>query len=300
MSPSTDNGSPLSTSPGQSAGAAFFDGRPDDVFALVAGLTAAVVLAPLVTAVATRALADLALSYVFLLTAGTAFTVVGTLSARRVRGLPERIGQSRWRWALMLAGPVLVAVFGLALAAVGEPLGSDAALGAVGVGGGVLGGWVLGVMAHSRYSKAVVAESAQYGAWRAGWSERRKQPLKALAAAGVVGGSLAVVVALVVQSDLLRLAGQFAIPLGAGVYSVAQPRTYTATATGLEAKLPVVRKFYGWDRFEGYVLADDAIVVHRRAPWRLPVICARDELDDEDAVIEALGRALPRLPDPRA
>jgi hypothetical protein len=300
MSPSTDNGSTIPAPGGRSVGSSAFDDRPDDFFAVVAGLTLAALLAPLATAVAARVLADLALSYIFLLVAGALVTTVGALTVRRIRGLPERIGRSRGHRVLGLVGPALVGVVALGLYFAGDLSGADGVLALLAGGGSAVGGGLLGLMSRSRYAKAVVAESEQYATWRAGWSERRKRPLQFLAGAGVVGGSVAFVVALVVHSDLLRLAGQFAIPLGAVGYSMAQPRTYTATAAGLETQLPAARKLHGWDRFEGYVLADDAVVIHQRAPWRLPIICAREELDDEDAVVAALDRALPRLPSPRA
>ena len=300
MSPSTDNGSTIPTADGRSVGSSVFDDRPDDFFAVVAGLTLASLLAPLATAVVARALSDLALLYIFLLAAGAVVTTVGTLAVRRVPGLPERVGRSRGRWVLGLVGPALVGVVALGLYFVGDLSGADAVLAVVAGAGSAVGGGLLGLMAHSRYAKAVVAESQEYATWRAGWSDRRKRPLKFLAGAGIAGGTVAFVVALAVHSDLLRLAGQFVIPLGAIGYSMAQPRRYTATAAGMEARLPAVRRLHDWDRFEGYVLADDAVVVHRRAPWRLPIICAREDLDDEDAVVAALDRALPRLPSPRA
>lgn len=299
MSPSTDNGSTVHAPGGRSVGSPAFDDRPDDFFAVVAGLTLASLLAPLATVLVARALADLALTYIFLLATGVLVTTAGALAVRRVRGLPERLGRSRGHRVLGLIGPALVGVVALGLYFAGALSGAEGVLALVAGGGSAVGGGLLGLMSRSRYAKAVVAQSEQYAKWRAGWSERRKRPLKFLAGAGVIGGIGAFVVALVVHSDLLRLAGQFAIPLGAVGYSMAQPRTYTATAAGLETQLPAVRKFDEWDRFEGYVLADDAVVIHQRAPWRFPIICARDELDDEESVLAALDGALPRLPDPR-
>ena len=300
MSPSTDSSSTIPAAGGKSVDTSGFDDRPDDLFALVAGLTLALVLGPLATAVAARTLSDPGLSYTFLLAAITVLTVLGTLTVRRVRGLPERIGQSRGRLILGFVGPILVATAALGVSLLGDLSDTDAVLAVIAGAGSAVGGGLLGMMAHSRYAKAVVAESEQYATWRAGWSVERKGPLKALAGLGVVGGVLAFVAALVLHSDLLRLAGQFAVPLGAVVYSVAQPRTYTASAAGLETRLPAARRLHDWDRFEGYVLADDAVVIHQRAPWRLPIICAREELDDEESVVAALARALPRLPSPRA
>lgn len=299
MSPSTDSGPTLSSSGSRATELGEFDDRPDDLFALVAGLVAAVVVAPLVTAGAARVVADPALSYVLLLATSTLVTIAGALVVRRRRGLPERLGRSRRRWLLTLVGPGLVAVAALVVLALGRPTTTDTVLAVVAGAGGLVGGGVLGTMAHSRYTKAVTAEAEQYASWRAGWSDRRYGPLKALAGVAIAAGVLAFVAALALGSDLMRLAGQFVIPLAAVVYSVGQPRSYTATAAGLETQLPAVRKLTEWDRFEGYVLADDAVVVHQRAPWRLPIICARDDLDDEGSVVAALDRALPRLPAPR-
>jgi hypothetical protein len=44
------------------------------------------------------------------------------------------------------------------------------------------------------------------------------------------------------------------------------------------------------------MLTDRAVIVHRSAPWRLPLYFDRESLADTDAVVDALGAHLPRLP----
>lgn len=297
MPPSTDSPQTPSRSASGSPGPQAFDDPPDDLFALVAGLTAALVVAPFLTALAGRVVADSGVLYPVLLACLLLSTVVGTLLVRRRRGAPERLGATRARWVPALVGPAAVAA-GVVFA-VGDPTGTETVLGTVAAVGGFAGGGILGIMARSRYTKAVVEASEQYATWRAGWSDRRRRPLRALGVLAVVAGIVAFVVGIVAHVDILQTATNVLVPLGAVVFMSGQTRTYSATAAGLEERMPAARTLSEWDRFEGYVVADDAVVVHRRAPWRLPAIFAREDLDDEAAVVDALDRQLPRLPAPR-
>jgi hypothetical protein len=75
-----------------------------------------------------------------------------------------------------------------------------------------------------------------------------------------------------------------------------QKRTYRAMTAGLELQAPARRHLYRWAWFDGYMITDEAIILHPRAPWRLPLFCALEDIDDPDAVAQALGRHLHRLP----
>jgi hypothetical protein len=299
MSPSTDSGPAVGAADGQTADLGTLDDRPDDVFAVVVGLYVAALAAPIVVAVAARYVADAAALYSLFLAVALAVTILAAFVARRRRGLPERLGATRRRWLLALVGPALVALAGGVVLVAGSQSTADAVLGIVASGGGFVLGAVLGVMARSRYAKAVTARDPERRSWRAGWSDRRQRPLKGLAVAAAVGCVLAFAAGIVLDVTALRIAGQLLVPVAASVYTVGRPRRFTATAAGLEEQLPVARRLHDWDRFEGYVLADDAVVVHHRAPWRLPVVLAREDIDEE-AVAAALDRHLHRLPDPRA
>jgi hypothetical protein len=112
----------------------------------------------------------------------------------------------------------------------------------------------------------------------------------------VGGGIVSLAVSVPTRLDILRYVANLVVPFGAGVVTVGRARTYTATAAGLEKQMPAARTLYEWDDLEGYTVAEDAIVLYRRAPWRLPIICDRTDIDDEQAVLAVLSRYLPRLP----
>jgi hypothetical protein len=300
MSPSTDSGSPVAAADGPTADALALDERPDDFFSVVAGVYAAALVAPIFVAAGARYLTDPATLYLLFLAVALGVTITVAVVVHRQRGLAERLGADRRRWLPAVTPPAVVALAGGIVLTVGSPSTLDVMLGIVaGAGGFVLGGG-LGVMAGSRYVRAVTARASERTTWRAGWSDRRKEPLQGLAVAAFVGSVLALIAGFAFDMTLLRTIAQLLVPVAAGMYTVGQSRRFTATTAGLEEQLPVARRLHDWDAFEGYVLAEDAIVLHRRAPWRLPVILARDELDDEEAVLAALGAHLPRLPAPSA
>ena len=299
MSPSTDSGSAVAAADGPTADSLALDERPDDFFSVVAGVYAAALVAPLVVAVGARYLTGPATLYSLFLAVALGVTIAVAFVVHRQRGLAERLGADRRRWLPAVTPLAVVALAGGIVITVGSPSAVDAVLGVVAGAGGFVLGSGLGVMAGSRYARAVTGRASEQTTWRAGWSDRRKEPLKGLAVAAVVGSVLALIAGIAFDMTLLRTIAQLLVPVAASLYTVGQSRRFTATAAGLEEQLPVARRLHEWEAFEGYVLAEDAIVLHRRAPWRLPVILARDELDDEDAVLAALDRALPRLPDPR-
>ncbi|WP_302081177.1 hypothetical protein [Salinibaculum rarum] len=272
------------------------DERPDDLFVLVTGLYAASLLAPLATAIAARVVTDSGILYSTLLTVVVLTTVVAAVAVRRIRGLPERLGGAWYRWLPALLAPGLVGLAGVAVATAGSVSSTDFLLGVVAAIGGFGTGGVLGLMARSRHAKAVVADADQFSTWRAAWSDRRRRPIQALGVVLVGGGIVSLAVSVPTRLDILRYVANLVVPFGAGVVTVGQARTYTATAAGLEKQMPAARTLYEWDDFEGYTVAEDAIVLYRRAPWRLPIVCDRTDIDDEEAVIAALSRHLPRLP----
>ncbi|WP_340100714.1 hypothetical protein [Salinibaculum salinum] len=296
MSPSTEPTPTAGTVTDGRVGPPALDERPDDVFAVVTGLYAALLVAPLVTAGVTRVVGDPAVLYLVFL-GGLVFTVaVAAIAVRRIRGLPVRLGSTRKRWLPALVAPGTVAVAGAILVGTGQYSSADGLLGTVAAVGGFAAGGILGIMARSRYSKAITELAESHATWRAAWSDRRRRPMQLLGALGVAGGIVAFGVPVVWNHPFLQPLANVLIPMGAVVFTFGQARTYHATSAGLEQQMPAARALYEWDHFEGYTVAEDAIVLHRRAPWRLPLIYDRDDIDDEEAVVSALDQYLPRLP----
>lgn len=293
--PSADATRPVSAHTGGRTDPPAFGDRPDEFFALVAGLYAGVLVAPVATAAVARTVGDPAMLYLVLLAGITLVTAVTAVAVRRIRGLPERLGGTRVRWLPAVVAPAAVVVAGVVLVTVDGYASIDGPLGVVaGVGGFTTGG-ALGIMARSRYTKAITGAVESQATWRASWPDRRRRPLWLLGIAAVAGGLLALVAQLVWRHTVLRILGQLLVPVGAIVFTVGQARTYRATSAGLEEQMPAARTLYRWDRFEGYAVDDDAIVLHRREPWRFSVVCARADLDDGEGVVAALDRYLPRV-----
>lgn len=272
------------------------DDRPDDFFAVVTGLYVALLVAPLVTAGVSRAVVDPAILYLVFLGGVVLTTTAAAIAVRWVRGLPIRLGRTRKRWLPAFVAPAVVAAAGVVLLGTGGYSSVDALLGIVAAVGGFAIGGILGIMARSRYTSAVTEIAESYATWRAAWSKRRRRPVQLLGLLTVVGGIGAFVAQVVWNHPLLQPLANVLLPIGLALFTFGQPRTYHATSAGLEKEMPAARTLSEWDHFEGYTVAEDAIVLHRRAPWRFPLICDRDDIDDEQAVVAALDRHLPRLP----
>lgn len=268
---------------------------PDTFFAFVAGLYVAVLVTPAVVAVlATTVTTDSGLLYLSFLAVLTGLTAGGTWVAARWRGVAERTGRTGLRWLF----EVVAVAFAGGYLLVGMRRG-DAA-GVAGIGGfftalfGVILGFGLTVMSRNRYVKAVVDEDAVAATWRAGWPKRRRRAAQAIGLVfmlGYMGGSLA---DLAFGTDWLQPLGTGLLAVGVSVINLGQERTYRTTPFGLETKLPMYRNVYDWDGFESFEVHERAILLHRRSPWRPVVRCARADLDDEAAVVDALEEYLPR------
>ncbi len=70
------------------------------------------------------------------------------------------------------------------------------------------------------------------------------------------------------------------------------PREFALFRGGIavEPAAPHNATFYPWYRLAGYSLTDDELVLHRRLWWSIS--CSRAEIDDLDAVTDALDRVL--------
>jgi DNA repair protein RadB len=61
------------------------------------------------------------------------------------------------------------------------------------------------------------------------------------------------------------------------------------TPVGLERRSPVARTLDPWEAFGGFEVTDDAIRLHRATSFRPAVRCAREDVEDVDAVVAALA-----------
>jgi hypothetical protein len=279
--------------------------RPDVFFGLVAGLYVAALVSPaVVLAVGVLVSVDAGVLHVGLLASLTVVTAGVAWGVGRWPGFAEWLGSSRLSWLLPVAGFGAMIAYAwpaflfLATTIAGLPTGGAAS--AVGVTGFLLGvvaillGSALRVMARNRLVDALVGDETARAEWQAGWPRRRRM---------WVQGDAAVVMVLVVLVMLVSLwqgadwgFNVFAIlgPMSAVLVSLGTKRTYRVTSVGLEREYPVARRLLTWDQFSGVEVSDDAIVLRRQFP-RLDVRCAREDLDDEEAVLAALAAYLDRL-----
>jgi len=299
MSPSADASTGTGTTTGQRSDPTALHSGPDDAFALVTGLYVAVVLVPLVLAWLASTVSDAATLSLTALGGGTAVVAAVTLGVRRVQGVDYRLGATSTRWGLLLLPLLAAAIVGgarVALVPTATP-NSVALFGLAAVAGGVLLGTILVTMARTRYAKAIEAGVETAVEWRAAWPATRRRAPKLAGGLAVAFGVGAFTLGSLVEGAPTAALGNLLLPLGIVLFMFGHnARTYRANSAGLVRQMPAHRELYDWDRFDGFAVADDAIVVHFRAPWRFPVVCDREELDDKDAVVAALSAHLPRLP----
>jgi hypothetical protein len=84
------------------------------------------------------------------------------------------------------------------------------------------------------------------------------------------------------------------VPLGLVVGTAGRARTYRATDRGLEIQTPLARRLLPWDAFEGFADTGGAIVLTRSEPWYVDLRCGLADLEDPDAVRDALATYLDR------
>ncbi len=272
-------------------------GETDLVFALVCGLYGSFVVAPVTLFAARSVLTDTASLYIAGLVGGCLVTTVGTVLVRRQDGLAVALGASRRRFLPAVGPGTVVGVAALWFYFLGrEPPSLAILLGVLVLFGSLATGGILAVMADTRYTKAVTERSEIFAEWRAP-APRDHQRRVQIAGGAVVACSLVLVVlGALFDHSLARFSGQILLPMGVVALSRGQERHYRATKAGLELVAPGRRHLHDWEQFDGYMITDQALVVHRTAPWRLPLYFDRESLDDVDAVVDAIGRHLPRLP----
>ena len=261
--------------------------RSDPVFGIAAGLYLALVLSPAVLlAVSVAGWTEPAVLYgAFLATGVGALALAGLVFSSRL-GLAPRLGSSPLAWVpaalgvVVAAGALATFEYGGGISVIGVFLGLFAAL----------GGLALGGLAYSRYAAAVLESAAEQLAFEAGWPTTARNRLYAVA--GVVAGLSAIgwVAGVVAGPDWLATLGQLGFSLGLVTSVAARSRTYRVTSAGLAVDEPLRTRVVPWSAFEGWDRTDDAIVVRR--PRRVDVRVAADDLEDPDAVADALARYL--------
>lgn len=269
----------------------------DPFFGFLAGLYAAALVAPPVTVgLVVGVTTDPAVLFFAVL--GTVVAVVAGVGwvARRA-SVAVALGRTRWAWLAPLVG------FGwggaLLLWSVGSEAGSSAAAG-VSMLGMFAGGFVglgLAAAAGNRHARAVLDGAEEYARFRARAPERDRR--LTVWAAVVLGGAglVGLGASFLVEDDSLLWLFQLLVPVAAGLAGSSAERTVAVADAGLLVGNPVRKRVLSWDEFESYSLTDDALVVRRAgwSPWGLRDI-RRDpaDIEDPDAVADALARVLPR------
>jgi len=270
--------------------------RPDTFFAFVAGLYAAALLSPAVVIALGLWVSDDPGVLYFGVLAAITLTISGVAwGVRRWRGLPERLGATRLSWGLVPVPVLMIGVYVGGAESV-DSAGTDAGA-LVGFFFGLLGLFVglgLVVMARNRYTAAVVDEDTVECEWKAGWPEPQRQRMQYVSIAGMLFLVAAMAADALWNVEWLFTAAQFLFAPAIVIGNIGQLRTYRVTPAGLERSYPASRYVFDWHSFESYAVTDETIIVRWESWWRPAIRCARDDLDDEDAVVDALDAHLER------
>jgi len=271
--------------------------RPDTFFAFLAGLYAAALLSPFVViGLGAWVTGDAGGLYIGLLVAITVITGLTSWGVSRWRGLPEQLGATRFTWGLALL-PVLVLVGHFVFVAHMNTAGAYAGAVAGFLFGlpGMFVGFGLVTMSRNRYTAAIVDEDVIECEWKAGWPEPQRQRMQFVGIAGMLFYVAGMAADTLWNVGWIYFAGQLLFLPAILVANVGQERTYRATPAGLERSFPASRYVYAWNDFESYAVTDETIIVRWKSWWRPAIRCARDDLDNEDTVVDALAAHLQRV-----
>ncbi|MBV0924809.1 hypothetical protein KTS45_11430 [Halomicroarcula limicola] len=259
----------------------------DPLFGVVTGIYLALLATPLAAFAAVRAgMSGSGVLYGVVLVTLTVVTGLGWLATARAAGVDARLGASAARWLPGIAPAALVLLGFASLAATGI-----AGLLAFFFGMfAMILGFVLGVMARTRYAVAATDGVDPDCEFTAGWPERARRRVLAVAGVLLAVTAAGFVAGLATNRVWLQTASQILFPLGIVFATAGEERTYVASSVGVEQRMPVARRLFPWDDFTGYTRTDDAIVLHR--PRRIDFRFALADLDDPDAVERALGARL--------
>ncbi|WP_128477684.1 hypothetical protein [Halorussus pelagicus] len=267
-------------------------------FGFVVGLYAAAVAVPAVTIAFELAATPSPGTLFFVLLGSTVLVayVVGLFGRRE--SLAVRLGGTRSVWAALVP-PLgyLVALFVSEVVRGEAPPGAVAGVAFAGALAGLVAGLGLIVASHNRYVKARLADAPVDVAFSARAPKRDRTRIKWTVVALFVGGVLCFVGEILLHFDPLRWLFQLLVPMAAGLYGGTTEREIRISSAGLIAGSPAHKQLRPWSEFESYDVADDAVVVRRAgwSPWGLRDV-RRDasDVEDPEAVADALGRFLPR------
>lgn len=269
--------------------------EPDGFFGLVVGLYAATLLAPGVTIlVALGVTTDPAALFFSLLGSVVSFaSIVGWYA--RPTSVAVRLGRARWVWLAVVLPFGYAAVL---LFAVGAGLpGAVAGVAIVAMVAGMFLGMGLATAARNRYAKAMLADAEECARFDARAPERERRLTTGVAALLLIGGAVGVVLSVFAEVELAWNAFTVLLPLATGLLSRVNEKTLAVADAGLSVKQSLYRTLDPWDEFESFSVTDDALVV-RRAGWSAwglrDVRRDPDEIENLEAVADALGRFLPR------
>lgn len=213
--------------------------------------------------------------------------VAGGVVGGQLTAALRRTGGSPLRYCLLLPGLCFV---GAGIAGLLSDFGPVALL-SVFVGLVTFGmGSAVGMMARTRYVRAVCRDSTPAVSWTAESSKAAKRQRYAIIGGLVVIAVGGVVLDLIgpyeISSYLPFLGGVIGGLLGSGIRS----ETLHAHETGIEVERPINRGFIPWDRISGYELSDTELRIER--PYLPDYRCDRSRIDDIDAVVETFDRYL--------
>lgn len=266
--------------------------RTDVEYALVAGLYAALSLAPAAALALSIPLTSAATLYAGFLGALVSLTaLVGRFTIRHP-DLAVRLGRRDVSWLLVVvpAGwflgafgadavgldlPSFVVVLSVLAAGVGMPLGA-----------------LLVAMSRTRHAAAELAGADEYARWEARSPRRWRRVALGVVVASFVVAALDIVAAIVFGVGWvldLYYPLLLVLPLSVTLFN---PRTIRVTDAGLVVENPVTRSLRSWSAVEDYTLTDTTLVVGFGAPWRPTLRCDRTDIEDVPAAVTALDRAL--------
>ncbi|ADB59654.1 hypothetical protein Htur_0758 [Haloterrigena turkmenica DSM 5511] len=229
----------------------------------------------------------------------TAVAIAGHILTRRARGLPERIGRSRWRRLACYAPPIaFAATLALPLVAPIEATGRFVVLTLVVTLLTGVAAYGVDRMARNRYIDAITADEPA-----AVWTWRRT----GLTSGGIVfGACLVITIGGGLYSTIAwgLSVGPFMVLYGfiflLQWYGIGgewldfeqneqgTPPTIRAHEAGLVVERSVSSTFVPWDDVADVRLTDDELVFERR--W-LDLRCDRAAIDDPEATLEGIHRA---------
>ncbi|QSX01177.2 PH domain-containing protein [Haloterrigena alkaliphila] len=233
----------------------------------------------------------------------TVVAIVGHIYARGARGLPERIGRSRWR---RLGCYAPAGAFTAVLLTAGiTPVEATGRFVVLTVAAAVLAGvsgFGLDRMAKNRYVDALTAdEPAATWTWQrsGGWNGEPAYAviMAVMILAGVVSvwqGEWYLGPFWIVYGVVMILSRRY------GWYDLDEtdhwnPPEIRAHEAGLVVDRSFWNEFVPWETIDGVRLTDDELVVERRRfgldSSLFDLRCDRSAIDDAEAVLEALERA---------